>query len=449
MSRALALKSIDVLSRRIDMGGKLFGLRMCAVAWSTGLLAAGCGSQPAEDEEIVVATSALTNAGTATTPGDPFPGLPAGKLTDFQNGKAEFITVDTLADGLGPVFNEQACGNCHTLGGIGGAGKQFELRAGKLTGSAFDPLVAEGGQLFDLFSVTNLPAKQRKTIPNCLLPPNGEPVGADAPDANVQALRRTTALFGLGLVDATPDATFTALAAAEDPLIRGRVASVPNLTAGGFAVGKFGWKGQVANLHDFSGDAYLNEMGITNPLFPVEQAPGGNASLIAACDLIPESVELEDDGEDLTLFTNFMTLLAPIGPLAESADAAAGDALFTQIGCDGCHDRTIASGASPIAALNNKSYHPFSDFLLHDMGSLGDNIAQGNAGIHEVRTAPLWGLRLVPSGKLLHDGRAGSVKDAIQKHSIDGTGQAAVSVAGFQALTAAQKQQVLTFLATL
>ena len=408
----------------------------------------GCGGD-ASKEELALISSALVDAGTATTPGDPFPGLSAAKLADFQNGLAEFITVDTLADGLGPVFNEQACGNCHTLGGIGGAGKQFELRAGKLTGGVFDPLVAEGGQLFDLFSVTNLPAKQRKTIPNCLLPPNGEPVGADAPDANVQAQRRTTALFGLGLVDATPDATFAGIAAAEDPLIRGRVASVPNLTAGGFAAGKFGWKAQVANLHDFAGDAYLNEMGITNPLFPVEQAPGGNAALIAACDLIPESVELEDDGEDLTLFTNFMTLLAPIAPLPQSVDATAGDAIFTRIGCDGCHDRTIVSGSSAINALNNKAYHPLSDFLLHDMGSLGDNIAQGGAGIHEIRTAPLWGLRLVPAGKLLHDGRANSIKDAIQKHSADGTGQAAVAVAGFQALTAAQKNQLVAFLNTL
>lgn len=418
------------------------------VSWSLPIIAIvsllpACGGV-AGDEPVGASTSALT-----PNPGDPLPGLSATDLASFQNGQAAFAEVETLADGLGPVFNEQACGNCHNVGAVGGSGKQLEVRAGKLTGTSFDPLASEGGSLFDLFSVNSLPAKQRKTIPNCLLPANGEPVATDAPDANVQALRRTTALFGLGLVDATPDSTFSAIAAAEDPLIRGRVPLVADLTHGGFAAGKFGWKDQDANLHDFSGDAYLNEMGITNPLFPVEQAPGGNASLVAACDLIPESVELEDDGTDLTEFTSFMTFLAPVAPLAESADAAAGDALFTQIGCAGCHVRTITSGPSSDPALANQTYHPFSDFLLHDMGTLGDDIAQSNAGITEMRTAPLWGLRLVAPSKLLHDGRASSIKDAIQKHSVDGTGQAAVAVAGFAALTNPQKNQLVAFLNTL
>src|SRR4029453_12671467 len=95
-----------------------------------------------------------------------------------------------------------------------------------------------------------------------------------------------------------------------------------------------------------------------------------------------------------------------------------------QIGCDGCHVRTLVAGPSPIAALSNQTYHPFSDFLLHDMGSLGDNIGDnGTAGLTEMRTAPLWGMRLLGGRNLLHDGRATSVADAIQRH--DGQGAAA------------------------
>lgn len=387
------------------------------------------------------ATSESTGTVSQSVTGDALPNLTSAQQAAFLTGLDTFEEVEGLADGLGPVFNDKSCAGCHSVGATGGSGTQFEVRAGSLQNGVFNSLVSEGGQLFDLFSVENLTGNERHAIPNCTLAKNGEPIPADA---NVTAKRRTTALFGLGFVDATPDATFAALAAAEPAAIRGHTNMVFNIAAGATTVGKFGWKAQVPTLHQFSGDAYLNEMGITNPEFPNEQPPLGRTDTIAACDLVPG---LEDDGGDVAAFTDFMAALAPIAPLSESAQAQAGDLLFTTIGCDGCHVRSITAGASPIAAINNQPYHPFSDFLLHDMGTLGDQIGDnGTAGVTEMRTAPLWGMHLMDTKhQLLHDGRATSVPDAILRH--DGQGLAARNA--FNALTNTQKNNVVAFLNTL
>lgn len=413
-----------------NIGGQLGISLVIAIV---GTMAA-CGS-----EEVSRTESALTALG------DPIPGLNAAQAARFADAKEVFNEVEAVPDGLGPVFNERACGNCHNVGASGGSGIQFEVRAGRLTGTTFDSLVAQGGQLFDLFSVTSLPASERTTIPSCTLPANGEPVPAAA---NVTALRRTTALFGLGLVDATPDSTFVALAASQPLAIRGRAPLVPNLTTGTSTVGKFGWKDQVPSLFQFSGDAYLNEMGITNPQFPTEQPPQGNPGLVAACDgkpVEPGSVE-DDGGEDVAFFTDFMSFLAPPPAPDITGQAHSGDTVFSDIGCDGCHVRTLSSGPSPIAALSNQTYHPFSDFLVHDMGSLGDSIpGNGTVGLREMRTAPLWGLRFVAPVNLLHDGRATSVEDAILRHD----GQAAASRNAFMSLPPGHRNNLLAFLSKL
>jgi CxxC motif-containing protein (DUF1111 family) len=394
-----------------------------------------CGS-PKPDDAITVTSAALL--------GDALPQLTPEQAALFAEGEDAFNEVEAVADGLGPVFNERACGNCHNVGGGGGSGLQFEVRAGRLVNGIFDSLTNQGGQLFDLFSVTSLPANERQTIPNCGLPPNGEPVPSTA---NVVALRRTTALFGLGLVDATPDSTFLALAAAQPQAIRGRAPLVPNLAAGTNTVGKFGWKDQVPTLFQFSGDAYLNEMGITNPAFPAEQPPQGNSSFILPCDGHPgEPGILEDDGEDVENFTNFMSFLAPPPPPNITGQAHSGDTVFSNIGCDGCHVRTLVSGPSPIAALSNQTYHPFSDFLVHDMGSLGDSVpGNGNVGLREMRTAPLWGLHFVAPTNLLHDGRATSVEDAILRHD----GQGAAARDAFINLPPGHRNNLLVFLSKL
>ncbi|HYQ04462.1 MAG TPA: di-heme oxidoredictase family protein [Polyangiaceae bacterium] len=410
------------------------------IAARTETLLSDSLSTPPAGGELTTSDSLAAITAKEKLPGNALDGLTAEQQQAFLDGKEAFEEQEGLDDGLGPLFNEKSCAICHSVGATGGSGVQFEVRAGRSDNGTFDSLVLQGGQLFDLFSVNQLPGNERAAIPNCTLAKTGEPVPANA---NVRTVRRTTALFGLGLVDATPDSTFAAIAAAQPAAIRGRVNMVFNISAGTNTVGKFGWKSQVPTLFQFAADAYLNEMGITSPQFMSEQAPSGDPNLVAACDIVPEP---EDNGDDVQAFTDFMQLLAPVEPLAQNADARAGDARFTQLGCASCHLRNLTSGSSPIAALDHTLYHPFSDFLLHDMGALGDGIGDnGIATVREMRTAPLWGIRVVFKQSLLHDGRAKSLEDAILRHD----GQAAASRNSFATLGSAERAQVIAFLNTL
>lgn len=374
----------------------------------------------------------------ASVPGAPLAGLTAVERERFDRGRAAFEATRDVTSGLGPLFNDSSCHRCHNRKGVGGAGIQSANLFGELTGDVFDPLIARGGPLLATASVT-LESNARQLLSACGLPRDGEPL---PPEANVTARRRTTPLFGLGLVDATPDATFEALARSQPEAIRGRVARVRVLSTGELGVGKFGWKAQAPTLHQFSGLALNGELGVTSPEFPQEHAPLGETASLAGCDLLPEP---EDSGEAVALLTDFVQMLAPIPPLAQSAEARAGDALFSRIGCDGCHVRRLETGPSPIAALSRREYAPYSDFLLHDMGTLGDGIAEADAGRREMRTPPLWGGHLTGSSRLLHDGRAKSFQMAIEEHD----GQGATARARFRALPAADRARLLAFLSTL
>jgi len=216
------------------------------------------------------------------------------------------------------------------------------------------------------------------------------------------------------LVDAVPDAALIALARREPWETRGKVHMVTEIRTGALRAGRFGWKAQVATLHQFSGDAYLNEMGITNPEFPNESAPQGN-TFVLKFNPLPT---LNDDGEGVDLFADFMMMLGPPPRGTITTAVQSGEKVFFNTGCANCHTPTLQTGPSEIAALANKTFHPYSDFLLHDMGSLGDGIVQGDARGREMRTAPLWGLRARPA--FLHDGRAKTIEAAIYAH--DGQG---------------------------
>jgi len=204
-------------------------------------------------------------------------------------------------------------------------------------------------------------------------------------------------------------------------------------------VGRFGWKAQVPTLFQFAGDAYLNEMGITNPEFPNESCPQGDCAAL----LHNPVPALNDDGSGVQKFTDFMTLLAapPRGPV--SAQTLVGNLVFAGIGCANCHTPVLVSGNSPVAALSGKAFQPFGDFLLHDMGSLGDGIVQGSSTPRQMRTAPLWGVRT--RSQLLHDGRATSIEAAILAH--DGQGGQARN--RFAALSTTARQALLAFLNSL
>jgi len=381
--------------------------------------------------------TALTTAVIADQPvpqiGDPLPGLTADQLTSFHDGQAEFQSIETPAEGLGPVFNEASCATCHTTmktgtPAVGGSNDRLETRFGEIVNGVFDPMISHGGSLLQDHGIG--------------MADGYDFVAETVPAGAFTAGRRTTPLFGLGLVDAVPDQTFKALAQLEkmlDPSTAGTVAMVPNISAGKNTVGKFGWKDQNPTLFQFSGDAYLNEMGITNPQFPDENCPYGDCSLLVHNPM----PSLNDDGEDVQKFTDFMTLLSPPprGPITTTVQR--GGLLFLAVGCASCHTPALITGPNKIAALDQKVLQPYSDFLLHDMGSLGDGIVQGPAGATMMRTAPLWGLRF--ETKLLHDGRAADPQAAILGH--DGQGKKARN--RFAGLTSQQKADLLAFLGSL
>jgi CxxC motif-containing protein (DUF1111 family) len=264
------------------------------------------------------------------------------------------------------------------------------------------------------------------------------------PSATIVAHRRTSPLFGLGLIDTIPDDAIVGLAqqqAFHSPSTAGVPSPVADIGNPRHSIGRFGWKAQHATLFAFAGDAYLNELGVTTPVLPVENCPQGNCALLAANPATTNPNDL--DNTAIQALADFITFLAPPsrGPVGQSEKA--GEAIFSQIGCANCHTPSWRSGPSAVAALNGVAFAPYSDFLLHDMASLGDGITQNQAGPTEFRTPPLWGLRFQPS--LLHDSRAASPQAAILAH--DGQGLGARN--RFAALRATQRAQLIAFLNSL
>jgi CxxC motif-containing protein (DUF1111 family) len=374
-------------------------------------------------------TSTNGNPKPGTTLGDPLPGLTTAQLADFAAGLDEFQDEDTPESGLGPIFNNVSCVACHSTPAPGGASAILETRFGSLVNGQFDPLTALGGSLLQQSAID--PAAQ-EVIP---------------PQANVVAKRLTTPLFGAGLIEAIPDSAILANTRTRQPDgISGRASMVTDVASGEARVGRFGWKAQQATLLAFAGDAYVNEMGITNRLFPHENAPNGNAALLAQYDAVGDPEDAVDPATgkaDIDRFADFMRLLAPPPPLPLTSAAKAGKTLFAQIACNACHLPNMGTGPNSIAALDRKPVPLYSDLLLHDMGALGDGIAQGTATPLEMRTAPLWGLHA--RGPYLHDGRAATVDAAIGFHD----GQAAAARNRYNLLSATQKQQLLEFLGSI
>jgi CxxC motif-containing protein (DUF1111 family) len=358
--------------------------------------------------------------------GNALPGLTPEEQQAFEEGLEEFTEVETVEEGLGPVFNGVSCAACHSSPAIGGDSPVVETRFGTLDKKQFDPLLSGGGSLIqvDGIGATN----------DCVF------VGETVPDeATIVAGRKTTPLFGAGLIEAIPDDSLRQLAGRQPSAIKGKVHGVKEVFSPQRRAGRFGHKAQAATLLQFSGDAYLNEMGITSPNFRLENCPNGDCSLLR-CDPVADP---EDDGSGVEAFADFMRLLAPPPRGAITPEVEAGEQVFSRIGCAGCHVPTWTTGSSPVAALNGVTFHPYSDFLLHDMSRLGDGIEQGQASGTEMRTMPLWGLR--ERKTFLHDGRTRSLTEAIGAHA--GQGQAARDQ--FEALSGPEVQQLLEFLQSL
>lgn len=226
-------------------------------------------------------------------------------------------------------------------------------------------------------------------------------------------------LFGAGLIEAIDDDTLVALADLQNrgrDGVSGRAAVVADRGTGERRIGRFGWKAQHATLLAFGADAYRNEMGITNDLFPTEIAVGVDAARMRLCDPIPDPEDIPDPRtrrRGIDNFASFMRFLSPIAPEPLDEVASAGERIFAGIGCAACHVPALETGANANPRLHRQVVPLFSDLLLHDIGT-GDGIVQASAEPTEIRTPALWGVRF--RRPLLHDGSAATVGDAILRH---------------------------------
>jgi Di-haem oxidoreductase, putative peroxidase len=393
--------------------------------------------------------------------GDPLPGLNAKQLDQFNEGLQEFTKLDCMEDGLGPVFTgpvpavdcptgdgpAMACSTCHDRNAAGGGSTLgiVETRYGRVDDQGvFDPLVEWGGSLQKHNGLGDMHG-----IPEC----DGYQFSGElVPDqATVTVQRRSLPLFGLTYLNHVSDLELRIIADLErifTPETAGRVALVTDPLTGQIVVGKFGWKAQVPSLEIFAGDAYVNEMGITNFIFPNE-----NCSSLQHCrlDCNPDPNQPNDMPDpqtgitDTEKFQDFMRFL-DIYPQALQYPDREGLALFIRTGCADCHLPALVTGPNrEIAALNHRPFYAFTDGLLHDMGPSGDGIAQGGAARFEMRTAPLMGLstqKVNGEFSLFHDGQSKSIEAAIQRHD----GQGRRSATNFLGLPPAAQAALIQFL---
>jgi len=369
--------------------------------------------------------------------------------------RATFDEVEGADEGLGPLYNAQSCRECHQAPVSGAASQTTELRVGHddRRGNFVNPdlPMGDGSTVVHARSLVN----DRSICPSAEFP---DLTGQEHTPAseNVRTLRASLNTLGDGFVEAVPSSTLRAIANQQCSSTRGAICgkaiTVPVGEAGGaLRVGRFGWKNQHASLLSFSADAYLNEMGVTNALQPNEVA--------TLCDAIqdPEDTIGKDGLGDIDRFARFMRASkAPprYDALANSADGLAGSDVFDKIGCGTCHVRTLVTapagsvlnaGTLTVSdAVGNKIIHPFSDFLLHDIGT-GDGIVQngGQSTANLLRTAPLWGVHV--RGRLMHDLRSLNFDDAIARHG----GEARGVTSRYNALSSDDQRRLKAFLGSL
>jgi CxxC motif-containing protein (DUF1111 family) len=369
----------------------------------------------------------------------------------FEDNLFIFAERETIEDGLGPTYNDTGCVECHQFPDSGAFAQQMEFRAGHLSDGNF--VDAPGGQLIHARATDSDIVEHITTA------------------ENQRSFRVVLSTLGDGFVECIANATLQNNVAAQPDAQRGTLTAVPVVEANNaLRIGRFGWKSQHASLVSFSGDAYLNEMGITNKFDgfggrsssaadagthenPATTAEGvQNVTFPSPFDPVQDP---EDDGNDVLAFADFMAATrAPGRQNPIPAAAQRGDPLFNQVGCAVCHTRTfttatagtlINGGAFRVpTALGSKIIHPFSDFALHDIGT-GDGIVQngGQGTRNQVRTAALWGIRA--RNRFMHDGLTVNITEAIQRHA----GQATAARNAFNALTSGQRSDLVFFVLSL
>ncbi len=361
----------------------------------------------------------------------PVEGLSHEEMARFLKGDEAFNEVFTRETGLGPTFVSTSCISCH---------------AGDGKGHPFTTLTRFGqsDETGNLFMNQGGPQLQNRAIPGYL--PEQIPFGATSakftPPANT----------GLGFLQFVTDATILAMADPDDTNGDG-ISGVPNwidipdfvipsssaVSQNGKYIGRYGKKAAAHSLLHQTANAYNQDMGITSIFRPIDAYSGLEIDPEVATNTV----------NDLVFY--LQTLKAPVQRNQNDAEVIKGKNLFNQINCTGCHTPTLQTGYSPINALSNKTFAPYTDLLLHDMGSgLNDNYTEGNAKTSEWKTPALWGIGLsgIAQGGnyfLMHDGRARSIEEAILMHG----GEAANSKNSYQNLTQSDKDALLKFIKSL
>jgi CxxC motif-containing protein (DUF1111 family) len=367
----------------------------------------------------------------------------------FSLDQKVYETTHDVNSGLGPLFNARACSDCHQNPVSGGASQFTELRAGHRdsTGTFVNPtvLIDDGAVSVTGRSIVN----DRAVVPEAQ---EHIPV-----TENLRELRATLITLGDGFVEAIDDSTLIAIAAGQPEVSHGRIhgeaIQVPIFEAPGKTrVGRFGWKDQHGSLLSFIADAYLNEMGVTSRLRPTDTTTIGKVT--SDPEDKPDNLGLAD----IDHFAAFIrgTKVPPRDAALEATAAAlTGEQLFAEIGCATCHVAsivtanagTVVNGGTFVvpAALGNKVIHPYSDFLMHDVGTAGGIVqtAQFQDTASKFRTSALWGLRMRP--RYMHDLLSLTLDNAISRHR----GEAEIVKIRFFELSQTEQQDVLTFLNSL
>jgi CxxC motif-containing protein (DUF1111 family) len=379
-----------------------------------------------------VASVACAPARDTTTgsPGAPLSGLSQAELGEFQAGLAMFNKVYLPEEGLGPLFNENQCSACHTVPASGGTtGFERVVKATRYRGpGACDALIGEGGE--NVRSQAT-PLLKARGVEKEVIPTGATEVGRFIPPF----------LFGLGLVEAVPDEVILGDADPDDADgdgISGRAGRAPD-----GRLARFGRKAESATIRDFVETALRLEMGLTSQPTHVERVNG--RPLPPGTDPSPEPEVAARTVELMAAFVRFLALpeAATLRSRAHGDTVAAGERLFQELGCAGCHTPSIRTGDSEVAALRRKTVTLYSDLLLHDMGPALSDVCGFAAAPGEVRTEILAGLQY--REQFLHDGRTRDMKEAILAHG----GEAQAARDAFARLPWLRQEYVLMFLRTL
>jgi CxxC motif-containing protein (DUF1111 family) len=387
----------------------------------------------------------------ALTPAEPEPetvlkgpleGLSSQQTQNHFKGDEEFGRIFALSGGLGPIYVSNSCESCHVGDGKGHPSTTL-TRFNRQDGLDFDPMISVGASQLQGLSIAGYTAE--------VLP------------SNIKGFTQLTppAVSGLGFLAAVSDADILALADPGDANGDG-ISGVPNYLPPpdffipqafhrkdnqGRYIGRFGKKAGAIDLLQQIANAYLLDIGITSDFLTEDlynELLGNHTGDNVPDPEVPASVV-----RNVVFYMR--TLKAPPRRQAQHPDVLAGEKLFAQIGCQGCHVSTMKTGVSDIQALSNQEFHPYTDLLMHDMGpELDDNYTEGSARTSEWRTAPLWGLGLSGDSQggqpfLLHDGRAKSYQEALGFHG----GEGAASREKFNRLSAPEQAQLIQFLESL